>query len=307
MMLGNEPVIPERRQHTRSEWVGVFTLALLCALGCNSQPSLKQQDLEKVSTQDRAALGAVYDSIGQFVADEDGRVISIEYAPLDFQFRFDDEEAKRIAKLTELQQLTLPLTSEITDRGMEEIASLNKLEILTLNGVEKVTSQGFARLSELSELKGLGLGISGAEDEAMEYVGELQGLVFLDLTGTQITDAGVAQLANLKNLRSLALVSTDVGDDSLAVLAQLPELESLDIRGCNVTDAGLAHLSASPSLKELVAHATQKGGGAITDDGLRHLHGLSTLENVNVAGNKVTEPGATALKVAIPGCQVIRE
>ena len=88
MMLGNEPVIPERRQHTRSEWVGVFTLALLCALGCNSQPSLKQQDLEKVSTQDRAALGAVYDSIGQFVADEDGRVISIEYAPLDFQFRF---------------------------------------------------------------------------------------------------------------------------------------------------------------------------------------------------------------------------
>jgi hypothetical protein len=45
---------------------------------------------------------------------------------------------------------------------------------------------------------------------------------------------------------------------------------------------------------------------AITDDGLKELYGIKTLKKVIVTDDdKVTETGVTALKVALPMCEVI--
>ncbi len=293
------------------KWLGVALAAVACPLVLASivfqlkRPS-PEQDLQKVHPSEQAAVRAVYDGISGFLTDDLGHVVAVKYAPFDFSgFVFTDVEAKHLSNLTELQALTLPMMgNQVTDEGVKALSSLSKLEYLAMSGTEKVTSSGFSHLGSLQNLKGLGLGMSPINDDGLSNLAGLSQLEFLDLTGAKIGDRGIGHLRGLKSLQSLALVSTAITDQSMVTVATLPKLQKLDIRGCNITDQGMAALAKCRNLRRLVAFPTSNGGGAITDTGLARLKTIKTLEYVNVAGTRVTTAGASALRRALPKCEV---
>ena len=68
-------------------------------------------------------------------------------------------------------------------------------------------------------------------------------------------------------------------------------ITSIDLRGTQVTDAGLVHLKGLTSLKELILSYTQ-----ITDARLLHLKGLTSLQRLGLDGTQVTDAGLEHLK-----------
>ena len=87
-----------------------------------------------------------------------------------------------------------------------------------------------------------------------------------------------------------------VSDASLALLKHLPELKAVRVRDCKVTDAGLAHLHRLTGLEDL----TLAGLDGVTDAGLEHLAGLPNLASLDLlALEQLTEAGLRPLR-ALP-------
>ena len=112
-------------------------------------------------------------------------------------------------------------------------------------------------------------------DDVLTTLGQVTGLVDLNLASTAIDDAKLAKLAGLKNLMMLHLENT------------------------KVTDAGLKHLAGMGYLNYLNVYGT-----TVTDAGLDSLMGLKRLEKLYAWQTKVTDAGVAKLKAAIPTLDV---
>lgn len=112
-------------------------------------------------------------------------------------------------------------------------------------------------------------------DDVLGALGQVTGLVDLNLASTAIDDGKLAKLAGLKNLMTLHLENTKVTDAGLKHLAGMAYLNYLNVYGTTVTDAGLDSLATLKRLEKLYAWQTQ-----------------------------VTEAGVTKLKSALPALDV---
>ncbi len=69
--------------------------------------------------------------------------------------------------------------------------------------------------------------------------------------------------------------------------------------GTQVTDAGLEHLKGLTSLQTL-----DLGDTFVSDAGLEHLKGLTSLQNLSLWDTKVTDEGVKKLQQALPNCEI---
>jgi hypothetical protein len=301
-----------RRQYPRrarfanlSAW-SVF--GVLIVLGVNrvldNNDEAKSEEIDGVHTSERSTMEKVYDDIASFDTNDEGHVIAIGYAPIQFSFLFTDANAKELVEFKQLKRLTLPMVSELSDVGLQDLSRLPELEWLSISGAQEVSDVGLESLVSLEHLSQLGIGMTSVSDVGLESVGMLDNLVYLDLTVTSVGDEGISHLNGLRKLESLSLVATKITDEALKTLARLPALQILDIRGCNLTDAGLAHLANAPSLTRLTAFKTKSGGGLITDKGLNSLSTIKTLQFVDLSGNRISQSGVQSFREALPECVV---
>jgi len=145
--------------------------------------------------------------------------------------------------------------------------------------------------------------IDGLTDEALAFIGKIQGLKTLNLGDAQVTNAGLKHLTGLRNLVDLDLGWTkDVGDAALPLLTKLPNLKILGLGGTKVTDAGLPILASFKSLREVKLGAT-----AVTDKGMIALESCKALEKVTLKKTKVTPTAIERLKKALPACTVVTQ
>ena len=77
------------------------------------------------------------------------------------------------------------------------------------------------------------------------------------------------------------------------------EVVDASLANGSVTNEGLVHLKGLSSLKEL-----DLGGTSISDDGLVHLKVLKKLEGLFLGGNLVSPEGIADLKKALPNCKI---
>ncbi len=90
-----------------------------------------------------------------------------------------------------------------------------------------------------------------------------------------------------------------VDNSTLARVAKHGSLTRLYLRGTRITDNGLKHLNGLTKLEKLDLAET-----GITDAGLVHLSGLSSLKKLYVRETRVTQAGVRNLKQALPNVEI---
>jgi len=115
----------------------------------------------------------------------------------------------------------------------------------------------------------------------------------------ELTDDVLGALGQVTGLVDLNLASTAIDDGKLAKLAGLKNLMTLHLENTKVTDAGLKHLAGMAYLNYLNVYGT-----AVTDAGLDSLATLKRLEKLYAWQTQVTEAGVAKLKAALPAVDV---
>jgi len=127
------------------------------------------------------------------------------------------------------------------------------------------------------------------DDEGLQYVSHLTGLREIYLRSTQVLGPGLKYLAPLTSLKDLDLGATHVDDKALVHLLPLSSLVSLNLAGTPTGDAGMVHVG---KLHSLVGLSMSNG---VTDEGLSHLQGLSSLQYLSGGSQAISDTGLAYL------------
>lgn len=122
----------------------------------------------------------------------------------------------------------------------------------------------------------------------------LHGKIVMDeqlAAAAEMVKKGEVEGVDFREVKELVISHTSVTDAGLKQLALLPGLERLHLHtNPGITDAGLEAVGALAKLKELQLHQAH-----VTNDGLKHLHGLKALHVLDLEHTKVTAAGLGAL------------
>jgi len=78
------------------------------------------------------------------------------------------------------------------------------------------------------------------------------------------------------------------------------EVVEVDLGSSRITDTGLVHLKGLTSLQTLNL------SGSITDSGLVHLKGLTNLQQLYLEDTQITDAGVADLQKALPNCKIYK-
>jgi Leucine-rich repeat (LRR) protein len=159
---------------------------------------------------------------------------------------------------------------------------------------------GPSLLRGLGEARSLHLTHNQLTDDDLTYLNSMPRLMTLDLMRSRnVGDGAAKRIEGLIDLESLYLSDTRITDIGLAAVRG-KKLRVLFLDNLPVTDAGLVHLAGITSLQRLVLSGTR-----ITDAGLVHLYGLSNLRELHLEGTNVTGVGVAKLQAALPATKIL--
>jgi hypothetical protein len=115
--------------------------------------------------------------------------------------------------------------------------------------------------------------------------------------GQGITDSTLQLVTKLPDLRKL-VAGYYIHDDGLAHLSRCIHLKHLDLSDAKITDVGLKHLSGLTALEELYLPdaSLPLGNEKITGAGLAQLVGLGKLHTLSLHGTKIDDAALSNLK-----------
>jgi len=153
--------------------------------------------------------------------------------------------------------------------------------------------------NDLYGLSFLALGPVHIDDHLIEPISRLTGLRELHLSGVDISPQALSYLTGLPHLEEL---TTPLGlcDAGMTEVAKIQSLKRLTIARDRLTDEGLRALGALESLEVLDLY----GNPAMTDDGLAGLRSLHSLRSLRL-GAPFSDRGMTHL-AALPSLRVLR-
>ncbi len=207
-----------------------------------------------------------------------------------------DADLALLKQLPDLQLLRLAVTG-VTGDGLEHLKGLKKLDFLVLERT-KITDKSLARLKVIPSLQTLDLGGTSVGDEGVAHLKSLDRLVFLNLSMTKVTDAGIAHLKDLKQLEELGLL--------IAAQIRSNFSESHDSRRTSVCGPFSAISANWAAVRNLTLFAQRSVSFTkITDAGLLHLRGMSSLKSLDLSSTKVTAKGIKALQDSLPKTNIM--
>ncbi len=143
-----------------------------------------------------------------------------------------------------------------------------------------------ASLTACKRLTRLRLNGSSVTNEGLEILPRIVGLEELDLVDTRITDDGMASVGRLERLRTLRLGLITQAFSNDAAMRIRNERFKLG----TVTDDGLRHVAKLKSLESLGLNRIH-----LTDDGLDWLAKLPNLKRLSITRAAVTDSGLKVL------------
>lgn len=166
---------------------------------------------------------------------------------------FSNAQLRALAGLTNLRICAFD-ACEITDADLAQVAKIAQLEALSLVDCEQITDLGLKSLTNLAELGQLSLSRNRAiSSRGLRWVAELSNLHFLCLVDSPLLDdAGVQTLISLQKLTCLYIFHADITDCALQSIGQLRALFELELHYCgHLTDEGLEELRGLLHLRTL--------------------------------------------------------
>ena len=133
----------------------------------------------------------------------------------------------RLLKYKNLEWLEIN-TAERSELGY--LCTLGKLKELSYSSDAGVSGTELRQISKIASLRTLKIGSNGQDIDDISPIGEMTGLVSLDLSGSGIHD--ISALSKLYNLRYLNLANNNI--TSALPLSCLGELEELDLSGNDI-------------------------------------------------------------------------
>lgn len=136
------------------------------------------------------------------------------------------------------------------------------------------------------------------DDSLMPYLARFSKLQSLDLDWPhRVTGSGLGHIRDLTKLEVLKLSGMPLKDSDLSHFSNLNRLRILEIGivgepDTGIGDEGLRHLAGLSNLEELELY----GHSHISDAGLAHLAGLTKLKWLNLDGSRVTDAGLVHLR-----------
>ena len=128
----------------------------------------------------------------------------------------------------------------------------------------------------------------------------------LSLEMTDVTEAGFKSISTLPKLRLLSLHHRGFDAKGLAHLKGMTSLEELRLMNTSVTNEGLSVLADLPNLKKL-SISTEERMSTLTDAGLVHLRGLSSLEKLELSGGWASKNAIAKLQSELPHCKIVAD
>jgi hypothetical protein len=110
------------------------------------------------------------------------------------------------------------------------------------------------------------------------------------LHGPEFTDRGMGELRRFRNVEIVSFNFPSISGASLKELQSLKKLRKLDLGSVICTNDDLRHISSITTLENV----SLMGNKAITDDGLEHLARLP-LRSLNLDGTSITSQGVKQL------------
>jgi len=161
---------------------------------------------------------------------------------------------------------------DCTDELLADAAKLTSLTGLFILNSPKVTDKGLKVLERCRSLSSITFVKTGLTKEASRTLATLPHLSALQFSNVKLDAASVRRLATPKSLTFLSLENSSVDDDALEGLAFHPTLVMLTLKNCPI-----------------------KGSG------LKNLHGVKTLQEIDLTGTKVSERQAKLLVDEVGG------
>jgi hypothetical protein len=216
---------------------------------------------------------------------------------------FEDHEATiprdvfaLLPHLPELQYLAV--RPRVDDESFVHITGIRKLRYLLVDQVQ-LTPTGCSALQHAKAIEELE--ISGQMGDGPKHLASLPRLRALKLEVYDLTDDDLKELARCPSLEAVWLGScTCVTPDGVPALCALPNLKLLEFLDAPITDKEAAELPKLTRLRVLRI----MDSSYLTDQGLRHLHSMTWLEELWVHGDEITREGGTALIAALPDCEI---
>jgi len=183
--------------------------------------------------------------------------------------------------------------SRVSDAGLEHFRNLTQLEQLSLYS-HAFTDAGLEHLKECSLLTKLEVGSNLFTDVGVGHLCGLANLEYLAITGEKITLTGLSDLGCKDNLKEF------YGSKHLRLdyVELFPSLEK--IVHSDASDPDLTQLKKPKHLKYLAIGESPQ----VTDAGVEHLVGLTSLEEMYLFETSVTREGRKRLQDALPFCRI---
>ncbi len=189
-------------------------------------------------------------------------------------------------------QLYVSLVQEKGDKDLERIAPF---------------------LKQFNNIEHINLTRTAVSDAGLDHLKHMTKLQLLILNGTKVTHAGIADLKKALpklQIEKLTIVQEKANDEinkaGGILYTNAGKTLRVDFRGKAVTDADLAGLKESLEVWKNSLNELNFSRSKITDNGLKHLRGLTGLKRLKLSGAEVTAEGVQALEQAIPGLKVER-
>jgi hypothetical protein len=188
---------------------------------------------------------------------------------------------------TNMTSLDLRGSQQLTDKGLMQLFDLSNLEVAQLDGCFSIQGKGLVAFSMSNRLHSLSLAnCRRLSDEALINISHLDSLETLSLDGCRcLTDRSMVAIGSLFRLKKLDLSQCDlITDGGLENLENAEKLEELSLGWCRtLSDNGVRVLCAQPGRAQHLRILSLARIG-ISDDGLKHLAKLKTLEELGLSG-----------------------
>lgn len=179
---------------------------------------------------------------------------------------------------------------------------------LSESGADFITIKGNRYSTDLTELHLNHQGLTCADIEPLKYMTNLfvlglmannikdlsplsglENLVYLDIRDMSLTSDDLIPIGGLTNIRTLLLEGNKITD--LSVISGLVNMDTLYMSSSNwLIDSGLRDLTPLSNMRQL--RELQLCGHGLTSADLEPLRGLTSMENLSIRNNRITDLSA---------------